>query len=204
MSDQVFSLAKDEVFSLAKLEPGIKDIYIGLDWDPAESGADIDLDAVLIAVGDNGKVIDGKHGECFLFYGNTGRDNTPPSPFMITEDNRDGTDTGDLDDDEAIFIYSDKITDDMIEIHIFVTYHDAKGRTLTDVSRIGMRAAPLVDGGPDVSNQATYDVRDCGGGEGAHMCSLIRNPAGGWDIKAVGEQAGNLAQIAEVHGLKIS
>jgi len=202
MSDQVFSLAKDEVFSLAKLEPGIKDIYIGLDWDPAESGADIDLDAVLIAVGDNGKVIDGKHAECFLFYGNTGRDNNPPGPFEITEDNRDGVDTGDL-DDESIFIYSDKITEDMKEIHVFVTYHEADGRTLADVSRIGMRAAPLANGEPDVSKQDTYDVRDAGGGEGAHMCSLVRNPAGGWDIKAVGEQAGNLSQIADIHGLKI-
>jgi len=202
--NQTFSLEKSQVFSLEKLEPGIKDIYVGLDWDPAESGADIDLDAVLIAVGDDGKVLKGKEAECFLFYNNTGRDDTPPSPFMITEDNRDGVETSDLyDDDEAIFVYSDKVEDDMKELHVFVTYHDANGRTLSDVSRIGLRVAPLVDGKPDTSKQATYDVRDCGGGEGAHMCSLIRNPAGGWDIKAIGEQTGNLSQVAATHGIPL-
>jgi len=201
---QTFSLEKAQVFSLEKLEPGMKDIYVGLDWDPAESGADIDLDAVLLAVGDDGKVLPGKEGECFLFYGNTGRSNNPPSPFEITEDNRDGADVGELDDDEAIFVYSDKVDTDMKELRIFVTYHEAEGRTLSDVSRIGLRVAPLVDGKPDASKQVTYDVRDAGGGEGAHMCTLSRNPAGGWDIKAVGEQTGNLTQVATTHGIVLS
>jgi stress response protein SCP2 len=204
MSDQVFSLEKDEVFDLTKLDPGIKDLYVGLDWDPAVSGEDIDLDAVLIAVGVDGRVLTGKHAECFLFYGNHGR-NGVPGAFEVTEDNRDGSDdfNGEIDDDEAIFIYGDKIDANMQELRIFVTFHDAGGRTLRDVSRVGLRIAPLVNGVPDFGDgkMATFDVRNVGASEGAHMASLIRNSVTGWDIKTVGEQSGNLGQVAAAHGL---
>ncbi len=204
MSDTVFSLAKDELFDLTKLDPGIKDFYIGLDWDPSVSGEDIDLDAVLIAVGSDGMALANKHSECFLFYGNHGRNGTPAA-FQVTEDNRDGSDdfNNDIDDDEAIFCYSDKIDPDIQELRVFVTFHDAGGRTLNDVSRVGLRIAPLVNNVPDFGNgkTATFDVRDVGASEGAHMASIVRNNVAGWDIKPVGEQSGNLSQVASIHGI---
>lgn len=200
---QQFSLAKAEVFSLEKLQPGIKDIYIGLDWDPAEEGADVDLDAVLIGTNADGKIVAGKEGECFLFYNNHGRDGTSPSGYSITEDNRDGVDVEGATDDEAIFIKSENVDADIVQMHVYVTYHEANGKTLKDVSRIGLRIAELVNDGPSEGAVATYDVRDAGEGEGALMCTLARNTAGGWDVVAKGESKGNLNDVALSHGIAL-
>ena len=82
---------------------------------------------------------------------------------------------------------------------------DAKGKTLQDVSRIGLRIAPLKsDNTPNLSSQVTFDVADVGQVEGAHMASLIRNPVSGWEVKAVGEAAGNLSEVAVSCGLAVS
>ena len=205
MSDnQVFNLAKDQIFSLTKLSPGIKDYYVGLDWDPAKAGNSIDLDAVLIAVGKDGKVIPGKAAESFLFYGNNGRNGSSPAAFSITEDNRDGSDdfNNTIDDDEAIFVRGDLVEEEMSELRIFVSFHDANGLTLEDVSKVSLRIAPLNGDTPDFNNQAVFDVRECGAGEGAHMATLVRNEVSGWDIITVGQQSGSLANIASVHGIE--
>ena len=105
-SAPVFNLRKGAVFNLAKIKPGITDFHIGLNWDPAATGVDIDLDAVLVAVGEDGKVVPGQESESFLFYQNNGRDSSPPKAFQITEDNRSGVDSEDGADDEAISIYT--------------------------------------------------------------------------------------------------
>jgi len=196
-----FSLKKKQSFSLKKLIPGIKDFYIGLDWDPAIAGKDIDLDAVLIATDVNNKVLDSVDIEGFLYYLNHGRDGNSPSAFTITEDNRDGVDVGNLDDDEAIYVEDSKVDLKYKNLHVFVTFHEANGRSLSDVARIGLRIAPLINGKPDFNNQVVYDVREVGNSEGAHMCTLSRNPSNGWNIMAIGEPVGNLGEIAAQYGI---
>lgn len=218
MSDQIFNLAKDQVFDLSKEMPGVKDWYIGVDWDPTKADDEVDLDLVLIAVGSDGKARTGKHALDFLFYGNHGRfgdlmvdgDVSQPHyenmPYYITPDDRDGSgeaDTG-IEDDEAIFLRESMIPveDDISELRIFVTYHEpAAGQTLKDVSRIGFRVAPLVNGEPDFSKQAVFNVNEIGETDGALVAKLVRNPVSGWDVAGVGEMLGGLGQVAAAHGI---
>ena len=204
--NQSFSLKKNETFSLTKLAAGISNLYAGLNWSPAKVGEKIDLDLVLIAVGADGKVINQKHEECFLFFGNNGRDINAdlgivtPKAYYITPDNRDGRDDPTKPDDEAIFITDSLIDPAIQEMRLFVTYWDAKGRTLTDVDSVTLRIAPLNDK-PDFDNEVTYNVRDYGSSQGVHMATLKRNPIGGWDIVAVGEPTGDLHSVMTVYGL---
>lgn len=201
--DIVFNLAKDDVFDLKKLAAGIKDIYAGLKWDPSTEGEEVDLDAILIATDDSGKVIAGMHGESFLYYHNNGRDGTSPSAFEITEDNLDGEDIDNgFADDESMFIFSDKVHERITQLHVYVVFTDAKGRTLEDVKNVTLTIAPFVNGAPDLeTGSVVYDVANIGASEGAYMAVLQRNEISGWDIKAVGEQSGNLAQVASIHGI---
>ena len=204
--DVVFNLAKDEVFDLTKLSAGIKDIYVGLKWDPAVAGKDVDLDAILIATDSSGVVISGMHSDSFLFYHNNGRAGTSPVAFEITEDNLDGEDVDNgFADDESIFVYSDKIDPKITQLHIYVVFTDAAGRTLKDVSNVTVTIAPFVDGKPVLEDgSAVYSVSDIGASEGAYMAVIQRNEISGWDVKAVGEQSGNLRQVASIHGLGTS
>lgn len=201
--DIVFNLAKDDVFDLKKLAAGIKDIYAGLRWDPSKEGEEVDLDAVLIATDDTGKVIAGMHGESFLYYHNNGRDGASPSAFEITEDNLDGSDNDNgFEDDESIFIFSDKVHEKITQLHVYVVFTDANGRNLTDVKNVMLTIAPFINGSADLdTGSVVYDVSDIGASEGAYMAVIQRNPISGWDIKAVGEQSGNLSQVASMHGL---
>jgi stress response protein SCP2 len=218
MSDQIFSLKKDEVFDLSKLKPGVKDWYIGVDWDSVKQGEEVDLDLVLIAVGADGKARTGKHAMDFLFYGNHGRigalmvdgdvskDHYKDMPYYITPDDRDGAGdaSSDIEDDEAIFLRESivQVESDISELRVFVTYHEpGAGQTLLDVSRIGFRVAPLVDGVPDFNNQVTFNVNDIGATEGAFVAKFIRNAVAGWDVTGVGEMLGGLGQVAAAHGI---
>ncbi len=208
MSEQtvLFSLEKDVVFSLDKVSES-KDWYVGLSWTPAIN-EEIDLDAVLIAVGEDGKVFRANTVNSVLFYNNHGRGGANPQPFEITEDNRDGEeiDNG-FPDDEAILIYGDKVAsilgDGAKELRCFVTFHEAEGRSLTDVSEIKLTVAPLVNGRPDLTKSVVYDVHDIAG-EGALMAKFGNLGNGKLDLTPIGEQCGNLAQIFQSHDIGIS
>lgn len=202
-SAPTFQLSKGTVFSLAKLKAGVDSFYIGLNWDPATDGADIDLDAVLVAVGDDGKVAKGKETESFLFYDNNGRGNNPPTAYNLSEDNRTGKDNGD-DDDESINIFTDLLTPDVSKIKIFITFHESGGLSLSDVNDVSLLVCPLVDGEPDRSSEhsALFTVEDIKDSLGAHMADIVPNPAGGWDLVAIGKGCGNLREVAEAHGIQ--
>lgn len=215
MSDVFFSLNKDVSFDLDKLSPGTENFYVGLSWTPSTEGDDVDLDAVLVATNDSGKVVSGLEYESFLYYSNHGREGLTPKAFWITPDDQDGTGVEadntvdeiayDYPDNEAIFIYGAKVNDAMKELHVYVTFHEAGMRTLKDVKDVTLTIAPLLDDDqPDLSSGkvAKFTVSDIGASKGGHIAIISRNPMGGWDIKAVGEQSGELEQVMIVHGLK--
>ena len=200
-----FNLTKDEVFDLSKLSPGASDFYIGLDWDPSSAGVKVDLDAVLMAVDANGNCPPNDLLECFLYFKNHGRNGTKPDAYYITEDNEDGVDNPDSDipDDEAIYVTGDKVLDSIQELRVYVVLHNPNGRTLTDVGRIGLRITPLINGVADFEGGSTvkFDVHNIGASAGAYMACLLRNKDGGWDVKSVGEQSGDLVQIVRSYNL---
>src|SRR3546814_16521784 len=62
------SLSKGASVSLTKAAPGLTKVFVGLGWDArTTSGADFDLDAVALVLGNSGKVLNDQH---FIFFHN--------------------------------------------------------------------------------------------------------------------------------------
>ena len=114
------SLKKGANLSLSSEDPGLKEILIGLGWNPrVTSGSQFDLDASAFLVGENGKV---KKDNDFIYYNKKSSD---CGSVEHTGDNRTGDGDG---DDESIKIYLEKIPADIKKIIICVTIDDAENR----------------------------------------------------------------------------
>lgn len=100
------------------LESGLKNITVGLGWDPNEgTGFDFDLDASAFMLGENGKI---PQDEYFVFY------NNKFSPDGAVEGADDDTTGGAADDgdDEEIKVQLTKVSSDIKEIIFVVTIHE--------------------------------------------------------------------------------
>lgn len=94
---------------------------IGLGWDTNESstGQDFDLDASVFVLGENKKILSDGH---FIFYNNL---RSPDGAVVHTGDNLTGDGDG---DDEQVNVDLGKIDNNVSEISIVVTIHDAEVR----------------------------------------------------------------------------
>jgi tellurium resistance protein TerD len=111
------NLKKGASFNLTKNEPGLKKVMIGLGWEPASAG--LDLDASVFINGSNGRLLSESH---FVFYNNL---KSPDGAIVHTGDNRTGH--GD-DDDEIIGANLDMIDANATEIVVIVSIHEATAR----------------------------------------------------------------------------
>ena len=111
-------LKKGNSFNITKKEPGLKKALIGLGWELKQGNA-LDLDASVFMINSKGKL---PQDEYFIFYNNL---NSPDGSIKHTGDNRTGI--GD-DDDEMILANLDNIREDIVEILIIVSIHDAEAR----------------------------------------------------------------------------
>ncbi len=109
------NLSKGGRLNLTKKEPGLKKVMIGLGWE-FKQGASIDLDASAFLLGKNGKLI---ADEYFVFYNNL---KSPDGAVEHTGDNRTGVGEG---DDEMILFNLETINQEVEEIVILVSIHDA-------------------------------------------------------------------------------
>lgn len=101
----------------------LKTIVIGLGWDAKQgsaSGSEFDLDASLVAVGDDGKVYNGGNGFCFY-----NKLTILDGAIKHSGDNLTGDGDG---DDEAITIKLDKLPSAVKELILVVNIYDAKNR----------------------------------------------------------------------------
>jgi tellurium resistance protein TerD len=116
------NLQRGQKVSLTKNNPGINEIYVGLGWDLPTSGQEIDLDAQVFMLGNNGKV---PNDEYFVFYNqNTSRDGA----VVHSGDNKNGSGDG---DDESLTVNLSKISPEIEKILFTVTIHEAKTRNQT-------------------------------------------------------------------------
>lgn len=94
---------------------------VGLGWDTNSSatGTAFDLDASVFILGENKKILSDQH---FIFYNNL---KSPNGSVEHTGDNLTGDGDG---DDEQILVDLSKIENEVAEICIVVTIHDATGR----------------------------------------------------------------------------
>jgi tellurium resistance protein TerD len=108
-------LEKGGRFNLTKKEPSLEKVMIGLGWELKPS-VQLDLDASVFMLGKNGKLIS---DEYFVFYNNL---KSPDGGVQHTGDNRDGEGDG---DDEFILLNMSTINQEVEEILIVVSIHDA-------------------------------------------------------------------------------
>jgi tellurium resistance protein TerD len=107
------NLKKGISLDLSKAIPTLKNITVGLGWDPAQ-GASMDLDVFALAL-HNGKVLTAND---IVFFNQR---NLIPG-ITLSEDSRDGQGEG---DDETIIIDLDKIPSDITGVAIFVNIFEA-------------------------------------------------------------------------------
>lgn len=137
-----FNLSKGERFNLAKHAAGLKQVRVGLGWNPNEEpgGPDFDLDVSAFAIGSDQRIVTDSH---FVFYGqvklgNAVEDVLEPGLFRPVSndggivgaiDDPDGR-RSDGDDDEDMIIHLARVSPSVEQIIICVSIckfpHDNK------------------------------------------------------------------------------
>jgi stress response protein SCP2 len=164
------NLRKNERVSLVKTgAPALTRVRMGLGWDPASAGKNIDLDASVLA-------FDARHKQRGIAW------------FMhLTEFNGALTHTGDnLDgegegDDEQILIDLSRLPDTITDL-VF-TINSFKGHKFTEIKRAFCRLIDDTGGGELVR----FDLSDSQPRTGVIMCVISREASGSWQMRAVGE-----------------
>ena len=193
------NLSKGSKISLAKvaadagIQGGLKDITVGLGWNPNQydGGAQFDLDASVFMTGASGKV---EKESNFIFYNNK---KAPGIEHM--GDNRTGEGDG---DDEVINIDLSAIEPDVQKIAFTVTIDQADVRN----QNFGMVSDSYIR----VVDKATctellrYDLGEDYSIETAIVVAEIYRHNGEWKFNAVGSGfAGGLAALCGNYGLNV-
>ncbi|GEN28193.1 chemical-damaging agent resistance protein C [Halovibrio variabilis] len=189
------SLSKGGNISLSKESPGIKQIRIGLGWDPrVTTGQDFDLDASVFLLNSDGKCRSDKD---FIFYNNL---KSADGSVEHTGDNLTGEGEG---DDEVIKVDLSTVPADVDKIAITVTIHDSAARG-QNFGQVDNAFARVIN---EDNNQEVvrYDLSEDYSIEDAMIfCELYRNN-GEWKFRAIGQGfSGGLGDLASKYGLSAS
>ncbi len=188
------SLQKGGRISLDKAAPGLKNVHVGLGWDPrATDGAEFDLDASAFMVAASGKV----RGDAdFIFYNQL---KSPCGSVEHTGDNRSGAGEG---DDEVIYVYLDRVPADIAKIVFTVTIHEADIRK-QNFGQVGNAYIRLVnkDTGAEV---VRFDLGEEYSTETAMVFAELYRSGAEWKFNAIGQgYAGGLAPMARQYGVTV-
>lgn len=171
------SLSKGHNLSLSKADPGLKRAMVGLGWDPrTTSGAEFDLDASALLIGENGKV---RSNDDFIFYNQLSSKN---GSVVHQGDNRTGEGDG---DDEQILIDLSLVEPDVTRIVITVTIDqgDVRGQNFGQVRDAFCRVV-----NEDSQQEIVrYDLSEDAAAETAMIFSEIYRNGSEWKFRAVGQ-----------------
>ena len=163
------SLRKQQTVSLVKTgAPALRVVRMGLGWDPVRRGADVDLDASVIAFDVRGRDVEK------VWYGNL---RAYGDAILHSGDNLTGEGEG---DDELITIALDRLPTD-VEALVF-TVNSFRGQKFTELKTAYCRL--LDDRGGEL---VRYDLGDAEARTGVVMAKLVREPDGTWSMTALGE-----------------
>jgi len=179
------SLAKGQSLSLAKNNPGLTRVFMGLGWDPAKpassggflgrmfggggsGGGSIDLDASVIVLDANKNEID-----TVSFSRLTSKDGS----IRHGGDNLTGDGDG---DDEVIHVDLSRI--DPRAVHLVFTVNSFRGQTFNEVDNA---VARLVDETTD-KEICSFTLREQGAHTGVIMASISKG-TDGWTMTAHGK-----------------
>src|SRR3954466_3652523 len=188
------SLSKGGNVSLSKEAPGLTNILVGLGWDVrTTTGADYDLDASAIMLGDSGKVLSDGH---FVFFNNL---TSPDGSVEHTGDNLTGEGEG---DDELIKVNLAGVPAEVEKIVFPVSIHDADARNQSfgQVSNAFIRVVNQADN----AELARYDLSEDYSTETALVFGELYRAGGDWKFRAVGQgYASGLAGVAGDFGVTV-
>ena len=188
------SLSKGGNVSLSKEAPGLTDVLVGLGWDVRSTdGADFDLDASAILLGDTDKVLSDKH---FVFFNNL---TSPDNTVEHTGDNLTGEGEG---DDEAIKVNLAGMGQDVQKIVFPVSIYDAQSRSQSfgQVKNAFIRVVNAANN----SEIARYDLSEDASTETAMVFGELYRHGAEWKFRAVGQGwTTGLAGIAKDYGVNV-
>lgn len=188
------SLSKGGNVSLSKEAPGLKNVVVGLGWDPrATDGQEFDLDASVFVCGEDGKV---RSDADFVFYNNkTGGDGS----IEHMGDNRTGEGDG---DDEQVKIDLSKVPADIKKLAFAVTIHEAESRK-QNFGMVGGAFMRVVNAEGE-KELARYDLGEDFALEAAVIFGEVYRHNDDWKFKAVGQGFnGGLGPLSSSFGVNI-
>ncbi|MEU5364386.1 TerD family protein [Streptomyces sp. NPDC005925] len=163
------SLLKNQTVSLVKGgRPLLSQIRMGLGWEPAYRGKDIDLDASVIAYGPQRNHID----SCYF-----GKLQIVNGAIRHSGDNLTGEGGG---DDEVITVDLGRLPQDVMGL-VF-TVNSFSGQKFTEVAKAYCR---LLDGTTG-EELVRFDLTGAEAQTGVMMAKLIRQYSGEWEMTAMG------------------
>jgi stress response protein SCP2 len=164
------SLVKGSRVSLVKTgAPPLTTVMMGLGWDPARGGKNIDLDASAIAFDQRGR------SKALVWFSNLGDFN---GALRHAGDNLTGEGEG---DDEQIYVDLDRLPADVVSIVFTITSFG--GQKFTEVARAFCRLVEARSG----QELVRYELSDGQPHSAVLMAMLRRTPAGTWEMRAIGE-----------------
>lgn len=164
------SLRKNETVSLVKGgRPLLSQVKMGLGWEPAYRGKDIDLDASVIAYGPNRDHLD----SCYF-----GKLSILNGAIKHSGDNLTGEGAG---DDEVIVVDLGRLPAEATGL-VF-TVNSFTGQKFTQVAKAYCR---LVDGATG-EELVRFDLTGAEPQTGVMMAKLIKQFSGEWEMTALGE-----------------
>ena len=189
------SLSKGGNVSLAKADPTMTKVLMGLGWDPrATDGQDFDLDASAFLLTSTGKV---RGDNDFIFYNNL---SDAAQSVVHTGDNRTGAGDG---DDESLKVDLTKIPAEVDKIAFTVTIHDAEARRQS-FGQVGGAFIRLVNDATGIE-VARYDLSEDASTETAMIFGELYRHNNEWKFRAVGQgYAGGLKAMCDQYGISAS
>jgi stress response protein SCP2 len=164
------SLQKNQTVSLVKGgSPLLSQVKMGLGWEPAYRGKDIDLDASVIAYGPNRNHVD----SCYF-----GKLSILNGAVKHSGDNLTGEGAG---DDEVIVVDLGRLPAEVTGL-VF-TVNSFSGQKFTEVAKAYCR---LIDAATD-EELVRFDLTSAEAQTGVMMAKLIKQFTGEWDMTAMGE-----------------
>ncbi|WP_330346509.1 TerD family protein [Streptomyces longwoodensis] len=164
------SLQKNQTVSLMKGGlPLLSQVRMGLGWEPAYRGKDIDLDASVIAYGPQRNHID----SCYF-----GKLTIVNGAIRHSGDNLTGEGGG---DDEAITVDLGRLPQDVTGL-VF-TVNSFSGQKFTEVAKAYCRLLDATTG----EELVRFDLTSAEAQTGVLMAKLIRQFSGEWEMTALGD-----------------
>lgn len=188
------SLSKGGNVSLTKAAPNLTAVTVGLGWDPrATTGADFDLDASALALGENHKVLSDQH---FIFFNNL---RSPDGSIEHLGDNLTGGGDG---DDEQVKVDLAAVPPSIVSVVFAVSIYegDTRQQSFGQVRNAFIRVVNQADN----AELARYDLTEDASTETAMVFGELYRNGAEWKFRAIGQgYASGLAGIGRDFGVNV-